>query len=131
MFGLVCYIRQKKKLLTGPNPEAFEVIHFIGQILYASFLKKKKSTHQFHCCSVTELCPILCNSTYCSTPEFPVLPYLPEFAQIHVLWVGDAIQPLTISSYSALFSSHLQSFPESRSFPISQLFESGGQSIGA
>ena len=40
---MVCYIRQKKKkLLTGPNPEAFEVIHFIGQILYASFLKKKK-----------------------------------------------------------------------------------------
>ena len=54
--------------------------------------KKKKSTCQFHC-SVTELCPILCNPTYCSTPGFPVLPYLPEFAQIHVLWVGVAIQP--------------------------------------
>ena len=25
-------------------------------------------------------------------PGFPVLHYLPEFAQIHVLWVGDAIQ---------------------------------------
>ena len=29
------------------------------------------------------------------------------------------------------FSSHLQSFPASGSFPISQLFASGGQSIGA
>ena len=29
----------------------------------------------------------------CSTPGFPVLHYLPEFAQTHVHWVGDAIQP--------------------------------------
>ena len=29
----------------------------------------------------------------CSTPGFPVLHHLPELAQIHVLWVGDAIQP--------------------------------------
>ena len=28
------------------------------------------------------------------------------------------------------FSSHLQSFPASGSFPMSQLFSSGGQSIG-
>ena len=29
----------------------------------------------------------------CSTPGFPVLHHLPEFAQTHVHWVGDAIQP--------------------------------------
>ena len=29
----------------------------------------------------------------CRTPGFPVLHYLPEFAQIHVHWVDDAIQP--------------------------------------
>ena len=29
----------------------------------------------------------------CSTPIFSVLHYLPEFAQIHVHWVGDTIQP--------------------------------------
>ena len=28
-----------------------------------------------------------------STPDFPVLYYLPEFAQTHVHWVDDAIQP--------------------------------------
>ena len=28
----------------------------------------------------------------CSTPGFPVLHHLPELAQIHVHWVGDAIQ---------------------------------------
>ena len=35
----------------------------------------------------------LCNSTDRSTPGCPVLHYLPEFAQVHVHWVGDAIQP--------------------------------------
>ena len=29
----------------------------------------------------------------CSKPGFPVLPYLLEFAQTHVHWVSDAIQP--------------------------------------
>ena len=34
------------------------------------------------CCSVTKLCPTLCNPVDCSTPGFPVLDYLPEFATI-------------------------------------------------
>ena len=29
----------------------------------------------------------------CSMPGYPVLNYLPEFAQTHVYWVSDAIQP--------------------------------------
>ena len=37
----------------------------------------------------------------------------------------------TISSSVVPFSSHLQSFPASGSFPVSWLFASGGQSIGA
>ena len=37
----------------------------------------------------------------------------------------------TISSSAALFSSHLQPFPASRSFPMSWLFTTGGQIIGA
>ena len=36
----------------------------------------------------------------------------------------------TISSYVVPFSSHLQSFPASGSFPMSPFFTSGGQSIG-
>ena len=32
------------------------------------------------------------NSIDCSTPDFPVLHYLPEFTQTHVHWVSDAIQ---------------------------------------
>ena len=37
----------------------------------------------------------------------------------------------TISSSVVPFSSHLQYFPASGSFPMNQLFASGGQSIGA
>ena len=35
--------------------------------------------------------PTLCASMDCSTPGIPVLHCVPEFAQIHVHWVGDAI----------------------------------------
>ena len=38
-------------------------------------------------------CPALCDLMKFSTPSFPVLHYLPEFAQTHVHWVGGAIQP--------------------------------------
>ena len=43
------------------------------------------------CCSVDNSGLILCNSVDCSTPGFPVLHYLPEFAQTHIHGVGDAI----------------------------------------
>ena len=39
------------------------------------------------------MCLTLCNPVNCSTPGFSVLHYLPEFAQTHVHWVNDAIQP--------------------------------------
>ena len=45
------------------------------------------------CCLVTQLCLTLCDPTHCSTPGFPVLRHLPEFAQTHVHWVDEAIQP--------------------------------------
>ena len=35
-------------------------------------------------CSVTQLCPTLCEPMDCSTPGFPVLHYLPEFVKTHV-----------------------------------------------
>ena len=44
-------------------------------------------------CVVVQSCPTLCNSIDCSTPGSPVLHYLPEFVQIHVHWVRDAVQP--------------------------------------
>ena len=38
-------------------------------------------------CSVAKLCSTLCDPMDCSTPCFPVLHYLLEFAQTHVHWV--------------------------------------------
>ena len=55
------------------------------------------------------MCSVLCSPMDCSTPGFPVLWYLLEFAQIHVHWVGDAIQP-----------SHPLSPPSSPALSLSQ-----------
>ena len=38
-------------------------------------------------------CPTLCSTVDCSMPGFPVHHQLPELTQIHVYWVGNAIQP--------------------------------------
>ena len=65
-----------------------------------------------------------------STPGFPVHHHCLELAQTHVHWVGDAIQPSYPLSSTVNFSSCLQSFQASWSFPMSQFFASGGQSIG-
>ena len=44
-------------------------------------------------CLVIHLCLTVCNPMNGSTSGFPVLHYLTEFAQTHVCWVGNAIQP--------------------------------------
>ena len=77
--------------------------------------------------SVAQSCPTLCNPTDCSTPGFTVNHQFPEIAQTHPLsrWCHP-----TISSSVVPFSC-LQSFPASGSFPMSQFFTSGGQSVGA
>ena len=78
--------------------------------------------------SVAQSCSTLCDPTDCSMLGFPIHHQLLELAQTHVHRVGDAIQPS--HSCHPLFLL-LQSFPASGSFPVSQLFTSGGQSIGA
>ena len=75
--------------------------------------------------SVTQLCLTLCDPMNRSTPGLPVHHQLSEFTQTHVYWVGDAIQPPR--PVVAFFCLH--SYPASGSFPRSQFFASGGQSI--
>ena len=85
-------------------------------------------TRYWICCSVAQLCLPLCDPMDCSMPGFPVLHHLLEPAQTHVHWVGDAMQsshPLLSPSPPALNLSQHQGFP------MSWLFASGGQSIGA
>ena len=77
----------------------------------------------FCCCSALKSCLTLCKPMDCSTPSFPVLHYLPEFAQTLVHRVNDAIQPsyplsplslsaLSLSQHQGIFqwvsSSHLE-----------------------
>ena len=45
-----------------------------------------------YCCSVTKSYLTLCDPVDCSTPGFPGLHYLLDFAQTHVHWVDDVIQ---------------------------------------
>ena len=44
------------------------------------------------CCSVAQLCLTPCHLMDYSTPGFPVLRYLPEFAHTHIHGVDDAIE---------------------------------------
>ena len=78
--------------------------------------------------SMAQSCPTLYDPMDCSTPGLPVHHHLPELSQTHVHWVGDAHQ--TILSSVIPFSSCLQYFPASGSFPMSRFFASGGQSVG-
>ena len=80
------------------------------------------------CCSVAQSYPTLCEPIDCSMPGFPVLHYfLGIYSNSCLLswWYHP-----TISSPVIPFSCP-QSFPASGSFPVSELFTSGGQSISA
>ena len=66
------------------------------------------------CCSVTKLCLTLCDPMGCNMPGFSVPHYLLEFAQTHIHWVSDTIQPshpllphstpaLNLSQHQSLF----------------------------
>ena len=77
--------------------------------------------------SVAQSFPTLCGPMDCSTLDLPVHHQLPEFTQIHVHQVGDAIQPshpLLSPSLPTLILSQYQGLQ------MSQFFVSGGQRIG-
>ena len=93
---------------------------FIYVYIYLGF------TVQFS--SVAQLCPTPCNPMDCSTPGLPVHHRLPGVYSNSCPW-SQWCHP-TISSSVVPFSFHLQSFPASGSFPMSQFFVSGGQNIG-
>ena len=78
------------------NGEALEVLN-------------RKMSRPHCCCSVTKSCTTLHDHMDCSRPGFPVPSHLPEFAQVYVHCIGDAIQP---SHPVAFFSFCLQSFPD-------------------
>ena len=58
----------------------------IGTMLFCVWFPQFSSVHSLSCLT-------LCDPKDCSMPGLPVHHQLPEFTQIHVHWVGDAIQP--------------------------------------
>ena len=86
--------------------------------------------------SGAQLCPILCDSMDCSTPGFPVRHQLTQ-VRVTELWSLlklmsiESVMPSNHLTLCCPLSSHLQSFPASGSFPMSQFFTPGGQGIAA
>ena len=91
-----------------------------------SFIIIIKVSDQFS--SVTQVCPILCNSMDCSMLGFPVHHQHLELAQAHVRWVGDAIQ--TSHPLSSPYPPAFNLSPAAGSLPMNQFFASSGQSTG-
>ena len=97
-------------------------MHINANLYYTTFIYNSVKFR-----SVAQSCLTLCDPMDCSTAGLPVHHKLPELAQAHVRWDGDAIQP----SHPVIpFSPCLQSFLVSGSFPMSQFSPSGGQSTG-
>ena len=101
----------------------------VKKLTWNATFRKLRSWHpvpsvQFN--SVTRSCPTPCDPMNRSMPGFPVHHQLPEFTQTRPSsrWCHPAI-----SSSVVPFSSCPQSLPASGSFPMSQLFTWGGQSI--
>ena len=88
---------------------SFSICLSVFSLNIISFRRSSWSYTDCCYCLVAKLCLTLCNPMVCSMPGFPVLYYLLEFAQIHVHWVSDAIQP-----------SHLLLSPSPPAFNLSQ-----------
>ena len=60
----------------------------------------------FLCCSVAKLCLTLCYPVNCSAPGFPFPHHILQFAQVHVHYISDPIQPphLLLPSSPSAFS---------------------------
>ena len=72
--------------------------------------------------SVAQLCPTLCDCQASLS--------ITNSQSLLKLMSIELVMQSTISSFVIPFSSHLQSFPASGSFQMSQFFTSGGQGIG-
>ena len=93
--------------------------------IYSQLVRSAYDISQF--CSVAQSCLTVFDPMDCSTPGFPVHHQLPELTRTHVHWVSDVILPsYPLSSPSPLAFN----LSQHKSFPVSQFFSSGGQSIG-
>ena len=74
--------------------KAPNIYHTIIYLLYYIIYNICKGLNkQWNCCycSVAQLSLTLCDPMDCSTPGLPVHPHLPEFSQVHLHCIGDAV----------------------------------------
>ena len=93
------------------------------------FLEKNNAPYQFSSVqfsSGAQSCPNLCDSRGCSMPGFPVHHQPLEMVRRMSI---KSVMPSNHLILCGPLSSHLQCFPTSESFPMSQSFTSCGQSI--
>ena len=88
----------------------------------------RKEMLRYYCSSIIKSCPTLCSPMDCTMPL--VCPLLSPRVCSNLCPLSQWCY-LTISSSAVSFSSCPQSSPASGSFPMSRLFASCGQSIGA
>ena len=69
----------------------FDTHNFLRQKHGGSLFAWQNKKDTLYCCSVAKLCWTLYNPMDFKPPGSSVLYYLPEFVQIHVHWVTDAI----------------------------------------
>ena len=96
----------------------YSVFFFLNFVLKAIFFVTQVSVN-----SVTQSCPTLWDTINVSTSGLPVHHQLPESTQIHVHWVGDAIQPshplLSLSPPALNLSQHQRSLSNKSALSIS------------
>ena len=101
---------------------------FHPPLIIHCLLPSKRFLHQQIVVVQLLLCSTLCDAMDCSKLGFPVLTVswsLLKFMSIELMMTSKHL----ISCYPLLLLPY--SFPSSGSFPMNQLFASGGQSIGA
>ena len=105
-----------RKHHTGPKPVYF--LTSVWDRLWVFWLSARRASlaapQLWFCCWVAPLCPTLCNPMHCNMTGLTVFLHLLEFAQTHVRWVNDIIQPshplsppsllaLNLSQHQSLF----------------------------
>ena len=104
LFKNAWFQEQGLQILLVADPSFFPALPLTGALHHTGVISY---VHVTCCYSVNKLCLTLCNPMG-STLGFPVLHHLLEFAQTHVHWLSDIIQP-----------SHPQ-LPPSSAFSLSQ-----------
>ena len=121
-----CYEVDVDKLPAVLSRTMVKDVNILGEFFHNVYVYQIM-LYTFQFSSVAQSCLTLCDPMHSSMPGLPIHHQLPESTQTHVHRVSDTIQPSHPLSFP---SPPAQSFLAWGSFQMSQLFTSGGQSIG-